>query len=619
MRRSTLILAVVAAVIVIAAVLSWIFIDRQPRETGALQLNAPAGTKAVPAPAASPPDDGNWTMPGKDYASTRFSALNQINTANVGRLQVAFTFSTGTTEGFEAPPLVVNDTMYVVAPWPNNVFALDLTKPGAPPKWIYEPKPAAAAKGVACCGPVNRGAFYYQGKLFMNLLDNHTVAVDAATGKELWRTKLGDINMGQTMTMAPLVAEGKVLVGNSGGEMGVRGWVTALDAATGKIAWRGYSTGPDKDVLIGPDYRAPYPQDQGKDLGVTSWGPEQWKIGGGPVWGWISYDPELKLVYYGTGNPGPWNAEQRPGDNKFTAGIFARDIATGQARWFYQSTPHDLFDHDDINESILVDWPAPNGQRIPALIRPSRNGYFYVHDRRTGRILAVDPYAHINGYGGVDLKTGRLIPVPEKEPKEGRVVRNICPGPPGAKDWNPSAFSPVTGLLYIPHLNLCMDMGVKNANYIPGTPFVGADVKMYAGPGGNRGVFTAWDPVARRKVFEIKEDLPLWSPALATAGGVVFYGTMDGWFKAIDARNGKLLWRFKTGSGIIGQPISYRGPDGRQYIAVPSGIGGWAGAIVSADLDPRDPTAALGMVNATKDLKQRTTKGGTVYVFALPQ
>jgi PQQ-dependent dehydrogenase (methanol/ethanol family) len=619
MRRSTLILAVVAAVIVIAAVLSWIFIDRQPRETGALQLNAPAGTKAVPAPAASPPDDGNWTMPGKDYASTRFSALNQINTANVGRLQVAFTFSTGTTEGFEAPPLVVNDTMYVVAPWPNNVFALDLTKPGAPPKWIYEPKPAAAAKGVACCGPVNRGAFYYQGKLFMNLLDNHTVAVDAATGKELWRTKLGDINMGQTMTMAPLVAEGKVLVGNSGGEMGVRGWVTALDAATGKIAWRGYSTGPDKDVLIGPDYRAPYPQDQGKDLGVTSWGPEQWKIGGGPVWGWISYDPELKLVYYGTGNPGPWNAEQRPGDNKFTAGIFARDIATGQARWFYQSTPHDLFDHDDINESILVDWPAPNGQRIPALIRPSRNGYFYVHDRRTGRILAVDPYAHINGYGGVDLKTGRLIPVPEKEPKEGRVVRNICPGPPGAKDWNPSAFSPVTGLLYIPHLNLCMDMGVKNANYIPGTPFVGADVKMYAGPGGNRGVFTAWDPVGRRKVFEIKEDLPLWSPALATAGGVVFYGTMDGWFKAIDARNGKLLWRFKTGSGIIGQPISYRGPDGRQYIAVPSGIGGWAGAIVSADLDPRDPTAALGMVNATKDLKQRTTKGGTVYVFALPQ
>ena len=206
----------------------------------------------------------------------------------------------------------------------------------------------------------------------------------------------------------------------------------------------------------------------------------------------------------------------------------------------------------------------------------------------------------------MDLKTGRIIPVKAKEPKPGRVVRNICPGPPGAKDWNPSAFSPVTGLVYVPHLNICMDMGVKNANYIAGTPFVGADVKMYAGPGGNRGVFTAWDPVARRKVFEIKEDLPLWSPALATAG------------RLVDGRTGKLLWQFKTGSGIIGQPISYRGPDGRQYIAVPSGIGGWAGAIISADLDERDPTAALGFVNAVKDLKQRTTKGGMVYVFALP-
>ena len=557
-------------------------------------------------------------MPGKDYASTRFSGLNEINPANVAKLQVSMTVSTGTTEGFEAPPLVVGNTMYIVAPWPNDVTALDLTKPGSPAKWTYKPNPAAAAKGVACCGPVNRGAVYSDGRLYLNILDGHTVAVDAATGKEVWRTQVADIQKGETLTMAPLVAEGKVLVGNSGGEMGVRGWLTALDAGSGKLAWRAYTTGPDKDVLIGPNYRAPYPSDQGKDLGVTSWGPEQWKIGGGTVWGWISYDPQLKLIYYGTSNPGPWNAAQRPGDNKFTAGVFARDIATGEARWYYQSAPHDLYDHDDINEIVLVDWPGPNGQRIPALIRPSRNGFFYVQDRRNGRILSVDAYSYINAYKGVDLKTGRIIPVKEKEPGEGRVVRDICPGPPGAKDWNPSAFSPVTGLIYIPHLNICMDMGVQNANYIAGTPFVGADVKMYAGPGGNRGVFTAWDPVARRKVFEIKEDLPLWSPALATAGNLVFYGTMDGWLKAVDARNGKLLWQFKTASGIIGQPISYRGPDGHQYIAVPSGVGGWAGAIVSADLDPRDPTAALGFVNATKDLKSRTTTGGMVYVFALP-
>jgi lanthanide-dependent methanol dehydrogenase len=617
MRRMLAMIGALVVVALIAAVMLWG--PRGRLESIEQDSARTSAQKAVPAAAASPPDDGNWAMPGKDYASTRFSALNQVTPANVGKLAVAFTFSTGTTEGFEAPPLVVGSTMYVISPWPNNVFALDLTKPGAPAKWMYEPKPAAAAKGVACCGPVNRGASYADGKLFLNLLDGHTVAVDADSGNELWRTKLADIQKGETMTMAPLVADGKVLVGNSGGEMGVRGWLAALDAGSGRLVWKAYSTGPDKDVLIGPNYRAFYPQDKGSDLGVSSWPPEYWKIGGGTVWGWISYDPELKLIYYGTSNPGPWNAEQRPGDNKWTAGVFARDVATGQARWFYQSTPHDLFDHDDINEIVLVDWPAPDGRRIPALIRPSRNGYFYVQDRRTGQILSVDPYAHITGYKGVDLKTGRIIPATDKEPKKGRVVRNICPGPPGAKDWNPSAFSPLTGLLYIPHLNICMDMGVKNANYIPGTPFVGADVKMYPGPGGNRGVFTAWDPVARRKVFEIKEDLPLWSPALATGGGVVFYGTMDGWFKAIDAGTGKLLWRFKTGSGIIGQPISYRGPDGRQFIAVPSGIGGWAGAIVSADLDPRDPTAALGFVNATKDLKQRTSKGGMVYVFALPE
>ena len=619
MRRTTISIVAIVALVLAVSLLVWALGASRERSAATADESSGNSAKAIAAADASPPDDGNWTMPGKDYASTRFSALRQLTPRNVGKLQVAFTFSTGTTEGFEAPPLVVGSTMFVVTPWPNKVFALDLAKPGAPTKWIYEPNPAAAAKGVACCGAVNRGAFYSNGRLFLNLLDGHTVAVDAGSGKEIWRTKLADIQKGETMTMAPLVAEGKVLVGNSGGEMGVRGWLAALDAGSGQLAWKAYSTGPDKDALIGSNYRAPYAQDQGKDLGVTSWPPEYWKIGGGTVWGWISYDPKLKLIYYGTSNPGPWNAEQRPGDNKWTAGVFARDVATGQARWFYQSSPHDLFDHDDINEIVLVDWPAPNRRRIPALIRPSRNGYFYVQDRRTGRILSADPYAYVNGYKGVDLKTGRIIPNKEKEPKKGRVVRNICPGPPGAKDWNPSAFSPVTGLIYIPHLNLCMDMGVMNANYIPGTPFVGADVKMYAGPGGNRGAFSAWDPVRRRKVFEIKEDLPLWSPALATAGGLVFYGTMDGWLKAIDGRTGRLLWRFKTGSGIIGQPISYRGPDGRQYIAVPSGIGGWAGRIVTGELDARDPTAALGFANATKDLPQRVSKGGMVYVFALPQ
>ena len=557
-------------------------------------------------------------MPGKDYASTRFSALTQVTPANVRNLGVAFTFSTATTRGYEAAPLVVNGTMYLITAFPNDVYALDLTKPGAPTKWVFKPKPIAASQGVACCDVVNRGAVYSNGKIIFNTLDGQTIAVDANSGQQVWRTQLGNIQKGETITMAPLVAGGKVLVGDSGGEMGVRGWIAALDEGSGQVAWKAFNTGPDKDVLIGSRFKPFYASDQGKDLGVKTWPPDAWKIGGGNVWGWISYDPETQMIFYGTGNPGPWNPNQRPGDNKWTTGVFARDLNTGEAVWYYQSSPHDLFDHDDINEIILADLPTSNGRR-PVLLRPARNGYFYVHDRRTGQVLSATPYGYINSSKGVDLKTGRLIPVAEKEPKPGRVTRNICPAAPGAKDWNPAAFSPQTGLIYIPHLNLCMDEGVMEANYISGTPYLGADAKMYAGPGGNRGVFTAWDPIRRRAVWEIKEDLPLWSPALATAGGLVFYGTMDGWFKAVDARSGKLLWQFKAGSGIIGQPISYRGPDGRQYIAVVAGVGGWAGAIVAGKMDPRDPTGALGFANAVKDLPMKSTAGGMLYVFALPR
>jgi PQQ-dependent dehydrogenase (methanol/ethanol family) len=578
----------------------------------------PAANHAVLAAAASPADDGNWTMPGKDYGASRFSGLNQINPANVGKLALSFTFSTGTTKGFEAPPLVVNGTMYIVTPFPNILYALDLTKPGAPTKWVFKPKPLAASQGVACCDVVNRGAVYDAGKIFFNTLDGQTIAVDANSGQQVWRTQLGDIQKGETITMAPLVAGGKVLVGDSGGEMGVRGWIAALDEGSGKIAWKAYNTGPDKDVLIGGRFKPFYATDRGKDLGVKTWPPDAWKIGGASVWGWLSYDPETHLVYYGTSNPGPWNPDQRPGDNKWSTGIFARDVNTGEAVWYYQSSPHDLFDHDDVNEIILADIPWGNGRR-PVIFHPGRNGYFYVIDRRNGEVLSATPYGYINSSKGVDLKSGRLIPVAEKEPKAGRVTRDICPASPGAKDWNPAAFSPVTGLVYIPHLNLCQDEGNMEANYISGTPYVGADVKMYAGPGGNRGVFTAWDPIRRRPVWEIKEDLPLWSPALATAGNLVFYGTMDGWLKAVDARTGKLLWQFKAGSGIIGQPISYRGPDGRQYIAVVAGVGGWAGAIVSAQMDPRDPTGALGFANAVKDLPMKSTAGGMLYVFTLPR
>lgn len=561
--------------------------------------------------------DGEWTMPAHDYASTRYSELTQINAGNVGNLTVQFTFSTGVARGQEGAPLVVGNTMYVVAPYPNELFALDLAQPGAPLKWSYEPQPRAAAQGVACCDVVNRGAFFYEGTIYYATLDGNAVAVDAQTGKEKWKVLLGDINKGETITMAPEVVKGKVLVGNSGGEFGVRGWLTALDAKNGSITWKAYSTGPDSEVLIGAQFRPFYGSDKGTDLGVQSWPPEVWKSGGGTVWGWISYDPQLNLIYYGTGNPGPWNSEQRPGKNQWTGGIFARDPDTGQARWFYQTVPHDLYDYDSINELVLLDLEWGGSQR-KVVVRPERNGYLYVLDRTTGEVLAADPYGAVNTSSGVDMKTGALKYNPEKQPVVGKVVRDICPTAPGAKDWNPSAYSPRTGYLYVPHMNLCMDWQSTQTNYIAGTPFIGAEVKMYAGPGGNRGVLTAWDIKKRAKAWELKEDLPLWSGALATAGDLVFYGSLDGWFKAVDAHTGALKWQFKTGSGIIGQPITYRGPDCRQYIAILSGVGGWAGAIVSGGLDSRDPTAAKGMVNATADLPQKTTKGGTLYVFALP-
>jgi PQQ-dependent dehydrogenase (methanol/ethanol family) len=556
-------------------------------------------------------------MPAKDYASLRFSTLDQINKSNVKDLKVSWTFSTGLTRGHEAAPLVVNNTLYIVTPFPNVLYAFDLKNPGIP-KWVYDPKPARESQGVACCDHVNRGAAYADGKIVYNTLDMHTVAVDAETGKEVWKVQLGDIHKGETITMAPLIVKDKVLVGNSGGEFGVRGWVKALSLKDGKVVWTAYATGPDKDVLIGPNFKPFYKQDQGQDLGVKSWPPDAWKIGGGSMWGWISYDPDTNLIFYGTANPGPWNAEVRPGDNKWTATLFARDVDTGEAKWGYQMNPHDLYDYDGVNENLLLDLTI-DGKLRKTLVHPDRNGYMYVMDRNTGEVISANPYgSYITSTKGVDPKTGIITMVEEKKPKTGAVIRDVCPTAPGAKDWQPMAFSPKTSLLYIPHNNLCMDIEGVEANYIAGTPYVAANVRMYPGPGGHGGEFTAFDPTTGKVVWKNKDRFPVWSGALATAGDVVFYGTLDGFFVAVDAYTGQELWRFKTGSGIIGQPITYKGPDGKQYVAVFSGVGGWAGAIVSGGLDARDAGAAMGFANAVKDLPKYTSKGGMLYVFALP-
>ncbi|HVZ28651.1 MAG TPA: PQQ-dependent dehydrogenase, methanol/ethanol family [Rhizomicrobium sp.] len=561
-------------------------------------------------------DDKQWVMPGKNYGLTRFSGLNQINEGNAGRLQVAWTFSVGSNHGQEAAPIVVGDTLYVVGAYPNELFALDSAIGDL--KWKYSPHVDPASQGVACCDVVNRGEVYDNGKIFYNTLDNHTVAVDAKTGKEVWAVKLGDISQGQTLTMAPTAAHGKIFVGNSGGEMGVHGWVTALDENSGKTVWRGYTVGADKDVLIGPRFKPYYPDAKGKDLGITTWPNGRWQEGGGPVWGWISYDPKTNLIFYGSGNPGPWNSNQRQGDNKWTSTLFARDADSGEVIWADQIDPHDEYDYDEINENLLIDLPI-NGQTRPVLVHPGRDGFMFVIDRATGQIYSADKYDTQTSMKSFDVKAGRPVMNEELKPLLGKNITGICPASPGAKDWQPTAYSPQTHFIYVPHQHLCMDFKTSEAAYIPGTPYVGATVDMYAGPGGYRGEFAAWDLTARKKIWAIHEKFPVWSGTIVTAGNIAVYGTMDRWFKVVDARDGKLLYQFHAPSGFIGQPITYQGADGRQYIAMLSGIGGWAGALANAEIDPRVRNGALGYTGAVNDLPAVTSGGSTLMVFALPK
>jgi PQQ-dependent dehydrogenase (methanol/ethanol family) len=556
-------------------------------------VGAGAATSANTAPNEPA---GEWHSQAHDYANTRFSALADVNASNVARLKVAWTFSDGTQNGHEAAPLVLDNTMYLVTPFPNIAYALDLTKAGAPIKWSYAPNPTPVAIGKACCDTVNRGSAYANGKIIYNLLDNHTVAVDAKTGKEVWRTKMGDVTRGETMTMAPFVVGNKVYVGNSGGELGVWGWLAALDVDTGKQLWRAYSTGTDEQVRIGADFKPFYSWMVGKDLGETSWPAGMAKRGGGAAWAWISYDPELNLIYYGTSNPGPRVPAQRPGYNLWTSAIFARDATTGMAKWAYQFTPHDQWDYDGVNENVLLDITF-EGKPRKVLVHFDRNAFAYTMDRTNGEVLLASPFAFQNWSTGIDLKTGMPKVVPEMQPKPNVKLTNVCPPDIGGKDWQPSAFSPRTGLVYAGIFNICMDVTDHPQSYIPGTPYDGMEMVRRPGPGGNWGEFMAWDPVAGKKVWAIKEHFMTMSGVLATAGDLVFYGTADGWFRAVDARKGTVLWSFKLGSGVIGQPMTYVGPDKRQYVAVYSGVGG--AAMVSSSMPGFPP------------------RGSTLYVFSL--
>lgn len=570
-------------------------------------------------------DPNQWVLQTGDYANTRYSKLKQINTDNVNKLQVAWTFSTGVLRGHEGSPLVVGDVMYVHTPFPNIVYALDLKNEGKI-IWRYEPKQDPNVIPVMCCDTVNRGLAYADGKVFLHQADTKVVALDAQNGKVLWSQVNGDPKKGETNTATVMPVKDKLIVGISGGEFGVRCHVTAYDLASGKQVWRAYSIGPDSDILVDPEKTTDLGKPVGKDSSLKTWQGDQWKIGGGCTWGWYSYDPQTNLIYYGSGNPSTWNPKQRPGDNKWSMTIFARDADTGVAKWVYQMTPHDEWDYDGVNEMILVDQQI-GGQNRPLLVHFDRNGFGYTLDRKTGELLVAEKYdPAVNWATKVDMDRnsptfGRPLVVDRySTEKQGEDVNTtgICPAALGTKDQQPAAFSPDTGLFYVPTNHVCMDYEPFRVSYTPGQPYVGATLSMFPAPNshGGMGNFIAWDARQGKIAWSNKEQFSVWSGALATAGGVVFYGTLEGYLKAVDAKTGKELYKFKTPSGIIGNVMTYT-HQGRQYVAILSGVGGWAGIGLAAGLT--DPNAGLGAVGGYAALSSYTALGGQLTVFALPQ
>ncbi len=568
-------------------------------------------------------DANNWVMWGRTYDGSRYSPLNQINKENAGNLQVAWTFSTGVLRGHEGGPLVIGDTMWVHTPVPNKVFSINLNDQTI--NWMYVPKQdEAVTVPVMCCDTVYRGLAYAEGKIFLQQADTTLVALDAMTGEVIWKAVNGDPTIGETNTNSPIVVGDKVYTGISGGEFGVRGFLAAYNINDGSLVWKGYSTGPDEEMLIDPEMTTSMLKPVGPNSSLDSWKGDQWKIGGGTTWGWFTYDPDLNLIYYGTGNPSTWNPVVRPGDNKWSMTLFARDADTGMARWVYQMTPHDEWDYDGVNESILADIEI-DGQMRKVLVHFDRNGFGYTLDRVTGELLVAEKYdPAVNWATHVDMETGRPSVVARYSTRwhgEDVNTTDVCPAALGSKDQQPAAYSPDTGLFYVPTNHVCMDYEPFYVDYVAGQPYVGATLSMF--PAGrvmgdgtdNLGNFIAWDAAKGEIVWSIPEAFSVWSGALATGGGVVFYGTLDGYLKAVDADTGDLLYSFKTPSGIIGNVNTWV-HNGKQYLGILSGLGGWAGIGMAAGLE--GDTDGLGAVGAYKGLSQHTQLGGVLTVFALP-
>jgi lanthanide-dependent methanol dehydrogenase len=561
-------------------------------------------------------DPNQWVIPLGNYGGSRHSKLNQINSRNAGKLKVAWTMSTGTLRGQEGQPLVVGNMMYFESSYPNFVYAIDLDNVGQM-VWKFAPEQDKFAPSVACCDVVNKGVAYADGKILVTTLDTHVYALDAKTGKVLWSAQNGDPQLGQTMTIAPLVVRDKVIVGISGGEYGVRGHLTAYDLNSGKLVWRANSVGPDSDILFDPGKTidAATQQPVGANSSLKTWNQDNWKLGGGTTWGWYTYDPQLNLVYYGSGNPGTWNPGQRPGDNKWSTSLFARNPDTGVAAWVYQMTPHDAWDYDGINESVLTD-SVIDGQTIPTMTHFDRNGFAYVLDRRNGKLLKANKFdPSTNWAEKIDLQSGRPVLNDAKMTKEDVNVKDICPAAQGAKNHQPASYDPKSKLFYLGTNHICMDYQAFSVKYRSGFPYVGATLSMYPADHGDvRGRLIAFNQVTGETKWTVNEKFQVYSGPLTTDGGVLFYGTLDGWFKAADQATGKILYQFHAPSGIIGNPITYT-HKGKQYVAVLTGVGGWAAIGLAEGLTKG--SEGLGAVGLTASLADYTNLGGTLVVFSL--
>jgi alcohol dehydrogenase (cytochrome c) len=533
------------------------------------------------------PEPHNWLMYRGTYDGWGYSPLDKINTQNVKKLFPVWTVSTGVVEGHQAPPMVNNGIMFITTPQ-NQVLALN-AKTGDV-LWRYKKE---LPEDLLQLHPTNRGVGFYQDKVYLATKDAHLIALDAKTGKVVWDTTVDDYTKGYYLTLAPLVAKGKVMVGTSGGELGIRGFIAAFDAQTGKEVWKTYTI--------------PGPGEPGHD----TWPGETWKTGGVSVWLTGHYDPQLNLTYWGTGNAAPWPGDMHPGDNLYATSVIALDADTGQIKGYHQYHWNDSWDWDEVSTPLLIDVQR-GGRTIKSLVHPARNGYLWLLDRSAEAIKFVDakPFVIQEVFKSIDPKTGRPSYNEEMKPADGKTV-NFCPSLWGGKDWPPAAYSPQTGYLYIPaNENLCSTLVGKAEPYEVGKRYLGIDraaTKMNMREGAQHiGELQAWDLRKMEKVWTHKFKYQNWGPVLTTGGGLVFLGgTNDRYFRAFDAKTGTVLWEYRTNSGVTGVPSSYA-VDGVQYIAVQSGWG-------------VDAQRMQGRLDTILDTKTDVPQGGVLWVFAVKE